>query len=34
MPRRSSSDSRTTLPLRDLPLKKAPLSLKKAAGKP
>ena len=34
MPRRSSSDSRSTLPLRVLPLKTAPLSLRKAAGKP
>jgi hypothetical protein len=32
MPRRSSSDSRSTLPLRDLPLKTAPLSVRKAAG--
>src|SRR6266852_795074 len=34
MPRRSSSDSSSTLPPREAPLKTAPLSLSSAAGRP
>jgi hypothetical protein len=33
IPRRSSSDPRSTLPLRDLPVKTAPLSVRKASAR-